>query len=241
MVNVNTPLPFNLHNRSLHQRLDMSSSRSDHSISGHTSPVRPLASTSNMRVTIDPSIPPRARGRATRTLSPSLSRDPSPSLETSRSTSSLHPGDASYLPPEEDPEYGVRKPILNVRLVRHYGAVSQAYGIRMRQGRRTTRGRLGRFGDDPGGGEALDTGKSNEVAVNGTIPITVTMEEQDRTPKGGANEALASLAQGSDRTTPTNATIAKLSSRDDGAGPTSPDVPTFKIRDVGKISQSWGD
>lgn len=238
MVNVNTPLPFNLHNRSLHQRLDMSSSRSDHSISEPTSPVRPLASTSETRLHITVEPPKiRTRGRGTRP-SPSPSRDPSPSLETSRSTSSLHPGDASYLPPEEDPEHGARRPILNVRLVRHYRAAGagQAHGIRMRMGRSATRGRMGRFGDEPGGAGAA-RGREAEAGEG-------VGDAQDRTPRDPASELLASRALGSDRATPTNAASAlkmAVCEDKDKSDPTTPVVSTFKIRDVGKLSQSWGD
>ncbi|OBZ70973.1 hypothetical protein A0H81_09308 [Grifola frondosa] len=79
----------------------------DHSVSARTTPPRPAPPAPPPPTPTD-SMHPAAHPRA-----PSYSpeRDPSPSIQTSRSTSSLHPGDASYLPPEADPDSGVHKPI----------------------------------------------------------------------------------------------------------------------------------
>ncbi|KAI0088104.1 hypothetical protein BDY19DRAFT_210671 [Irpex rosettiformis] len=101
MVNVSTDLPFNLANKVLHGRLgDLE------------------ASTSSSR---SPSAHAASGGVS------GSSPDPSPSIQTSRSNSSLHPGDASYLPPEADPTSGLRGPILSARLVRKPG--SGGFGV----------------------------------------------------------------------------------------------------------------
>ncbi|CAL1706076.1 unnamed protein product [Somion occarium] len=133
MVNVNAMLPFNLHNRALHGQVEASSSRSARSLSGQRSPAQ---------TTVDLPEPPDPSLNSP--YSPTGDKDDVPSLQTSRSTTSLHPGDASYLPPDADPENGYKRPILNARIVRGVGGFS----VGGRVGRSMTRGRTGRFGDD---------------------------------------------------------------------------------------------
>lgn len=138
MVNVNTPLPFNLHNRDIHgRRFDPSSSRSARSRSAHATLGGPTGYGPEML----PEVPSRMPS-----YSPTRDRDPSPSLETSGSTTSLRPGDASYLPPDVEAENGGRRPILNVRLVRGGGGygIGGSFTSRSRQGRTVPRGRPGR-------------------------------------------------------------------------------------------------
>ncbi|KAI0948903.1 hypothetical protein AcW1_008645 [Taiwanofungus camphoratus] len=228
MVNVNAPLPFNLHNKALHT-LDPSHSHS-HS-QPRTTPPRPLTTTQNRGPSYSPT------------------RDPSPSIQTSRSTSSLHPGDASYLPPEADPDGGTRRPILNVRLVRCKGGYAVG-GRRIRQGRSATRGRLGRFGEARNGNEDAN-GDANGAA--------------SEAPNGKGKEVCDSIAEDQAATTPESDNLATPMTD----GDTSPHAPTespntspesqemfdgvldeatpqqsdfmIQIQDVGKISQSWGD
>ena len=136
MVNVNTPLPFNLHNRDVHGRnLDPSSSRSARSRSAHATMGGPAGYGPEML----PEVPSRMPS-----YSPTRDREPSPALETSRSTTSLRPGDASYAIPDNERESGAKRPILNIRLVRggSFGA-GGAYTSRPRQSRAPTRGRPG--------------------------------------------------------------------------------------------------
>ncbi|RPD78109.1 hypothetical protein L226DRAFT_283649 [Lentinus tigrinus ALCF2SS1-7] len=220
MVNVNQPLPFNLHNRPTY-------GRTDRSLSANTTPPRPTSSTSHSNPSPDS---PSAAGYPNQPHDPSYaaSRDPSPSIQTSRSTSSLHPGDASYLPPEADPDGGVRRPILNVRLVRGPGGFLA--GSRIRQGRSATRGRLGRFGEERGEGMEDANGKGKEVE-NGSegileveSPSTPGDASQDRIVQRNGNgvHADGSSNAASDRK------AAFLASE-------------FKIEGVGNISQSWGE
>lgn len=122
MINIGTPLPFNLHNKALHARIDPSGSGS--SRSGARSP----SGSSDQRPNGNGVEPERSASRASSPQPPS-----SPSLV------SLQPGDPSYLPPDERDNGG--RPILNVRLA------SDGSG-RTRKGR--SRGRLGRFGEERG-------------------------------------------------------------------------------------------
>lgn len=219
MVNVSTDLPFNLANKVLHGRLsdvDPSSS-SSRSRSAHAVLTSGPACSSALGSRRAPSYshshspPPRA------------GRDPSPSIQTSRSNSSLHPGDASYLPPEADPTNGMRGPILNARLVRRPGAGGFGVGGTagaLRQGRTVTRGRLGRF--EPGRSEdAISQGECDgEIAPGNGLVIQVegvegiggeTTESPLETPR--ATEAVPEKI------------IQDLSG----------------IQDVGKLTCSWGD
>lgn len=222
MVNVNQPLPFNLHNR-------RSYGRQDRSVSVNTKSPRPTSSAS-------PSNPspgsPFGPGYPTHPNIPSYtpSRDPSPSIQTSHSTSSLHPGDASYLPPEADPDGGTRRPILNVRLVRGSGMFIP--GGRARQGRSATRGRLGRFGEDRGWSTEDGNGKSKRVE-NGGDSIEV---ESPST--AGENSQVRSVAL------PAHLQGGEQVDRSSNAAPDRrpPFLATeFKIEDIGNLSQSWGE
>jgi hypothetical protein len=121
MINIGTPLPFNLHNKALHARIDPSGSGS--SRSGARSP----SGSSDRRPNGTGAEPER-----------SASRTSSPRPPSSPSFVSLQPGDASFLPPDERDLSG--RPILNVRLANDGG--------RTRRGR--SRGRLGRFGEERG-------------------------------------------------------------------------------------------
>jgi len=123
MINVGTPLPFNLHNKALHARIDASGSGSSRSRARS-----PSGSSSHWPNT---SGEPRVEGERSRTSSP---QPPS-----NTSLASLQPGDASYLPPDERDDG--KRPILNVRLA------GEGSG-RTRKGR--SRGRLGRFGEERG-------------------------------------------------------------------------------------------
>ncbi|PIL36284.1 hypothetical protein GSI_01947 [Ganoderma sinense ZZ0214-1] len=222
MVNVNQPLPFNLHNRRTY-------GRQDRSVSANTTPPRPTSSASQTNPSPDS---PSASGYPTQSNIPSYtpSRDPSPSIQTSHSTSSLHPGDASYLPPEADPDGGIRRPILNVRLVRGSGMFIP--GSRVRQGRSATRGRLGRFGEDRGGSTDDVNGKGKRVE-NGGDSIEV---ESPST--AGDNSQVRSIAL------PTH---LQDGGQADGSSNATPDrrppflATEFKIEDVGSLSQSWGE
>lgn len=140
MVNVNTPLPFNLHNVTL-GHTDPSSSRSARSRSAH--PV--MGGLAEPSTDMLPDLPSRVSS-----YSPTRERDVSPPIPTSRSTSSLHPGDASYLPPEADPDGGNRRPILNLRLVRGAGGYGVGGNLGLRKGRSVTRGRVGQLSDYAG-------------------------------------------------------------------------------------------
>ncbi|GBE80441.1 hypothetical protein SCP_0301560 [Sparassis crispa] len=184
MVNVNTPLPFNLHHKSFPE-----TSRS--------------ASTSGQRGPSD-------------TEAASRSREPSRSIETSRSTSSLHPGDASYLPPSEPA--AVRRPILNARLVR----------TAIRRGRSATRGRMGRFGDDARDAGRQMNGNGGGIEHGGVDASSTEPQTEDvYTAEADAPAAASAAVQ-------ENADI------DTEATPHALDVG-FQIADVGKIAQSWGE
>ncbi|OJT14882.1 hypothetical protein TRAPUB_8554 [Trametes pubescens] len=233
MVNVNQPLPFNLYGRPPHARLDRS-------LSANTTPPRASSSTAQ-----DDQAPQSSTAAGNTHLprmpSQSTSREPSPSIQTSRSTSSLHPGDASYLPPEADPEGGNRRPILNVRLVRGPGGFFA--GARPRPGP-MTRGRPGRpseerareNGEEAGAPGSTD-GKGKAVAngVNGTsdTPSSTTAEAHDHV--DSSDEAAAAARNGNGTHTHADATAAAQ-----GPGSSGSDSE-FKIEDVGDIAQSWGD
>ncbi|KAI1794239.1 hypothetical protein LXA43DRAFT_1072826 [Ganoderma leucocontextum] len=222
MVNVNQPLPFNLHNR-------RSYGRQDRSVSANTTPPRPTSSASQTNPSPDS---PSASGYPTQPNIPSYtpSRDPSPSIQTSHSTSSLHPGDASYLPPEADPDGGIRRPILNVRLVRGSGMFIP--GGRARQGRSATRGRLGRFGEDRSGSTEDVSGKGKRVE-NGGGGIEV---ESPST--AGENSQVRDIGL------PAHLQDGRRADESSNAVPDrrAPFLATeFKIEDVGSLSQSWGE
>jgi len=223
MVNVNAQLPFNLHNRSL----DPSATRS-RSVSAHH---QPAASTSQHRV---PSYSPQ--------------RTESPSIQTSRSTSSLHPGDASYLPPEANPESGIRKPAFSVRLVRTAGP-----GIWTRRGRSVTRGRFSRFGDESRSGKQI--GESSIWLENDSPNGAADAGEPN-----GKGKQVNGTANGADADAPPTAATddhgadALFQHTSSPAGDDDPGceatccgedgaAPEFhiEIEDVGKISQSWND
>ena len=227
MVNVNTPLPFNLHNRPLH---DPSGSAS-RSASAHLDP------NTHRRVS----------------YSPPRDESASPSIPTSRSTSSLQPGDASYLPPEADPEYG-RRPVLSVRLVRG----GSGNGIWTRRGRSVTRGRYSRLGDDAS--SAVQSQQEQKVwdgsdLANGNValPTTVNTDRPDNDKEqngvvvavgddGQVDEAAESTPHPPLGLSPVGgAAVADIGTEAEAEAGTA--APNFRIeiRDVGKISQSWGD
>ncbi|KAI0674889.1 hypothetical protein C8Q78DRAFT_1075237 [Trametes maxima] len=222
MVNVNQPLPFNLHGRPPH-------ARTDRSLSANTTPPRASSSAGPT----PESSTAAGNGQRPRLPSYSPSREPSPSIQTSRSTSSLHPGDASYLPPEADPENGHRRPILNVRLVRGPGGF-MPLGGRPRQGAATVRGRSGRpneersrenGGDAEGPAAARGKGKATASGVN-----------------GASNASSFANGEASSADDDNAAHIAN-SGNNGGAALEEPSAldSEFKIEDVGDISQSWGD
>ncbi|KAL4253324.1 hypothetical protein ABKN59_005144 [Abortiporus biennis] len=199
MVNVNAPLPFNLHNKSLYAQLEESSSRSERSLSVENNGVSDTVGRARL-----PSYSPTRGGR-----------DLSPSLQTSRSTTSLHPGDASYLPPEADPDNGNRGPILNVRLVNVGGSGSSG-----RVGRSITRGRRGRYSFERPSNLAMAhlENESSDIKSFSKLP--------DATPR-----AHPCSDASSQETRPEADTL----------GQDTPLAMEFKIQGVGKISQSWGD
>ncbi|KZT71643.1 hypothetical protein DAEQUDRAFT_763511 [Daedalea quercina L-15889] len=219
MVNVNTPLPFNLHNRPLHDP-------SSRSASAH----------------LDPSA-------AQRRVSGSPPRDDSASsIPTSRSTSSLQPGDASYLPPEADPEYGHRT-VLNVRLVRG----PPGAGVWTRRGRSVTRGRYSRFSGD--GSSARQSQQEQKVwdgngVANGecVLPTAAEVEvddhEQNKEGNGVAGEeGRTEEVEEAESTPHLPAGGLPAGGGADAEGGAKAAAPDFhiEITDVGKISQSWGD
>lgn len=202
MVNVSTPLPFNLHNAT-HGHADPSSSRSTRSRSAH--PV--MGGLAEASTDMLPDLPSRISS-----YSPTRGRDVSPSIPTSRSTSSLHPGDASYLPPEADTDGANRRPILNMRLVRGAGGYGVGGTFRPRKERSVPRGRIGPFSDYA----APDI------------------------PEGGgssAQENLASTTKGSGNGLSSQESSTELT--DTGAA--IPASVETTLQDVGKITCSWGD
>ena len=161
MVNVNTVLPFNLHNKDVPgRRVDPSSSRSTRSRSAHPTMGGPSGYGPEML----PEVPSRMAS-----YSPTRDRDPSPPLEVGQSITSLHPGDASYLPEGED-DNGNRRPILNVRLVKEGEDTERE----SRSGRSTTRGRPG-FSDP----SAVPEG---EQEPNGSAQMVSPQSDNARTP-----------------------------------------------------------
>lgn len=219
MVNVSNELPFNLANKVLHGRLgepetsaSSSRSRSAHPIltgASHGFTVRRAASLSHSH-----SPPPRG------------GRDPSPSIQTSRSNSSLHPGDASYLPPEADPHNAARGPILNARLVRQPGiggfGVGGTTGT-LRQGRSVTRGRLGRFEGDAASAQ-LEGNGNGEAASEGELIVKV-------------EDLGAAKTESSDVDLSQHTPVATRPQ----AVPQKGVLDFSSIQDVGKITCSWGD
>lgn len=203
MVNVNTPLPFNLHNKLTHGHADPSSSRSARSRSAH--PV--MGGLAESSTDMLPDLPSRISS-----YSPTRGRDLSPSIPTSRSTSSLHPGDASYLPPEADPDGGNKRPILNMRLVRSAGGYGVGGSFKPRKGRSATRGRVGHFSDYAEADIPEGAGKA---------------APEDTTESAIESEAGQSSQEPSHEST--------------GTGASSSAVADVALQDVGKITCSWGD
>ena len=179
MVNVNTPLPLNLHNKDvLGRRLDPSSSRSARSRSAHATMGGPTGNGPEML----PEVPSRVAS-----YSPTRDRDLPPPLEASRSTTSLRPGDASYLP--EGDENESRRPLLNVKLVRGAGgfSIGGETPSKPRQGRSTARGR-------PGYAEAVGAPVDAE-GENG--PAMARDLKEDDAPSGGREGLHMPLGSGS--------------------------------------------
>jgi len=220
MVNVNTPLPFNLHNRPLHD--PSGSATRSRSASAHLDQ-------------------PAKQRRVS--YSPPRDSSASPSIPTSHSTSSLQPGDASYLPPEADPEYG-RRSVLNVRLVR--GASGNS--IWTRRGRSVTRGRYSRFNDD--GGAARQSQQEQKMwdrngLAHGDASLAVAGEtgvpEHDKEGNGVVcEEERADEIAESTLHPPLGGSPASEDPDAEAADGAAPDF-RIEITDVGKISQSWGD
>ncbi|EMD33838.1 hypothetical protein CERSUDRAFT_117903 [Gelatoporia subvermispora B] len=226
MVNVNAPLPFNIHNKSQH-RLD---GRSDRSLSTRRDPSYPGASTSRAQPG-SPTVPVFQHASSARMPSYSRSRDPSPSIQTSHSTSSLHPGDASYLPPEVDPEGGPRGPLFNVRIVRGAGGFGIGNG-KLRQGRNSYRGRLGRFSEDRGRSLSQASDASGTATKDGRR-ISYTLDDDVPEPDREPAPEQDALQDGNEP-----------SPREDDVRrepEATAHVLDFKIQDVGKITESWGD
>ncbi|KAI9061706.1 hypothetical protein FKP32DRAFT_1594226 [Trametes sanguinea] len=228
MVNVNQPLPFNLHGQGRTPYAHPTGSSST-----NTTPPRASSSAAQTNITADSSAV-AGTTQNPRLPSYSPSRDPSPSIQTSRSTSSLHPGDASYLPPEADPDGGLRRPILNVRLVRAGGRRSS--GGRARQGLTFERGRQGRSGDvrlrdssdeaDDANDDAKGKAKS---ANNGTDAVPEAAGEISNAAAAVSVPQDTAHAGGLESTT----SIA--------SGGTSALDLDIKVDDVGNIAESWGD
>lgn len=218
MVNVSNELPFNLANKVLNGRLSeletsasSSRSRSAHPVLASASPAYGVRAFSHS--------PPRG------------GRDPSPSIQTSRSNSSLHPGDASYLPPEADPANGLRGPILSARLVRRPGmggfGVGGAAVASARQGRSVTRGRQGRFEDYPAVAATAPPRGDGEAALDSGLVVKV--EDLGVADRGGSNDVDLSSQQ----RTPVASQPQTVPQKDR--------FDFSSIQDVGKITCSWGD
>lgn len=224
MVNVNQPLPFNLHGRP-HARFDRS-------VSANTTPPRASSSAAHREAS-------HGHVHVNRVPSSSTSREPSPSIQTSRSTSSLHPGDASYLPPEADPEGSNRRPILNIRLVRGPGGFFA--GARPRPGP-IARGRPGRPGEERGrenGDETEDVGQTEDKSKGAASGAAGTSD-----PTSSTLDVASDHVQGSDAAYVRNENGWGMNGDDATATQhheSSAVDPDFKIEDVGDIAQSWGD
>ncbi|TDL25954.1 hypothetical protein BD410DRAFT_825885 [Rickenella mellea] len=209
MVNVLSAVPFNLRNEPIHAQGEASSSRSGRSLSTNHNGV------------------PEINGLASHRRA-----SPRPSLSTSRSHSStsLHPGSASYIPPMED--NGEREPILNARLVTLPGVRR----IKSRRGR--TRGRLGREDMKDELPDDMYTPKMDLQGNGVTIEATTTEEEEeyDNDPSDSTDAPddprpdVKPLSEGE------RAKMKRLSDEIDTALEAG-----FKIEDVGTISRGWGD
>ena len=176
MVNVNAPLPFNLSNQDLNdRRLNPSSSRSARSRSAHPTLGGPTGYGPEML----PEVPSRVAS-----YSPTRNREHSPAPDLSQSTTSLHPGDASYLPDTEE-ENGGRRPILNVRLVKDAGMFGAGgnFGSRSRQGRSLARGRSGFT-------EAVTVPEGSAEDMNGSAHVNRSHEENCDAETGDDGEVL---------------------------------------------------
>lgn len=221
MVNVHVQLPFNLQNRptSLHPEASSSRSTRGRSLNPYASPPPPIitAITDDQKA----SQPDALRGQY-RSGSPTYGYDHSPSLQTSRSTSSLHPGDASYIP-ELDADGATRRPILNARLVKVADGSGALGG---RKGRSVVRGRLGRFeaqraASSPSHPEGEgDAGEQTSSDNHGNVGEN-----------GGVAEA--SLAT---NPWPSSSDADGTSNNIHSTQELDP-----KITPVGKIARSWGD
>ncbi|KAI8992920.1 hypothetical protein BD414DRAFT_289948 [Trametes punicea] len=241
MVNVNQPLPFNLHGYGRGPHIHRTGSSST-----NTTPPRASSSAAQALGTDESSI---AAGQAHNPRLPSYSpsREPSPSIQTSRSTSSLHPGDASYLPPEVDPEGGNRRPILNVRLVRANGRRSS--GGRIYQLPTTERGRQGR----PGGPRGQDVAAANPEDPTGQSQASAKDNSKGKARENSADKALdatsstiggACDAAGDSGIVSYNADDMDTqggSNAQASAPPNGTSDSDFKVDDIGKIAESWGD
>ncbi|TCD63381.1 hypothetical protein EIP91_005612 [Steccherinum ochraceum] len=225
MVNVNAQLPFNLQNKTLHLKFDPSTSRSAQSLSISPSTAHPdlVSYFLNSRLSDTSS---GAGGSRLPSYSPTRSRDLSPSLQTSRSASSLHPGDASL--PGVYSENGSRQPIFNARLIPPNGG----FRVGGNRGRSTTRGRLGRHGEERG---------RSTPELQQRLDEDGTRDED--TNVGGIATGNASAFVDSEMTrTPTMhspSTIRQVDEFSSDGG--TPLATEFRIQDVGKISRSWGD
>lgn len=166
MVNVNSQLPFNLHNRVL-SNLDPSSSRS---ASLSTSPSHTKQNGRAPPTTSHPSNAHRPSHHHLHThlvystpvhsKPPSPARHPSPTSSRPPSPSPAHPAEGEQA---EDMEVFTRNPILNVRLVKGVVATDPTLGVFATRGR--TRGRVNDLGEavspSPSAGRELEAGDAN--------------------------------------------------------------------------------
>ncbi|OCH89056.1 hypothetical protein OBBRIDRAFT_836112 [Obba rivulosa] len=224
MVNVNAPLPFNIHNKP-HHRID---GRSDRSLSTHRDPSYPGASTSRMQPG-SPTAPAFQRASSARMPSYSRSRDPSPSIQTSHSTSSLHPGDASYLPPEADADGGRRGPLFDVRVVRGAGGFGIGNG-NFRHGRRGNRGGLDRFNEE--------RRRTPSQASDG---YDETTKPEDRMLYTGNADGVLSEQELALKMDAPPVCDGSIPGEENAPADATAPIPHFKIQGVGKIAESWGD
>ncbi|OCH86983.1 hypothetical protein OBBRIDRAFT_827987 [Obba rivulosa] len=209
MVNVNAQLPFNMHIDAPHSQLHNHSGRhfsvsQDDLVPGMSAVVAESDSNS--------------KRSAAGVLSYPVSRDLSPS-HTSPSSSSLHPGDASYLPPEI-PAGEQPRPHFNMRIVPSATEFTGGPGTLFRGRSSTTRRLSHSVAEDrptltP---TSVDLSHKRNVASN---VARGTVSGAHAVPSG---ESTQNLLSG------TNNPCNELSY-----------TPEFRIQDVGKISQSWGD
>ncbi|EMD35254.1 hypothetical protein CERSUDRAFT_96387 [Gelatoporia subvermispora B] len=211
MVNVNAQLPFNIYNNPFLAQFPHDTSR--RCLSEIQNDLRD-ATKSNTSSETTPT--------ANNTSAPAypLSRDLSPS-HTSPSSSSLHPGDASYLPPDtmttEQP-----RPLFSMRIVPTATGLSIGPS-KLTRGRSATCRRL-----------SLSRSDDPRVDVQTDGRSSTTPRQHDLVDH--FNSAMPNTSQTKDDVTPGHQS-GKV-----GEQPQELSfVADFRIQDVGKISQSWSD